>query len=132
MVLSPVQHRDYYEVLGVPRSAAPNTIKDAFHRLARRYHPDRSKEPEAEEHFKEITEAFSVLSDSGRRAAYDATEWPSASGRRAADLFGRPGRSRLFTFGRPQEDDRSNRGCATSESGDDPFQKGRDIHLEVE
>jgi molecular chaperone DnaJ len=63
--------RDYYEVLGVPREAAPDDIKSAFRRLARQYHPDVSQENNAEEHFKEINEAYSVLSDPDKRAAYD-------------------------------------------------------------
>ena len=63
--------RDYYEVLGVPREATPDDIKAAFRRLARQYHPDVSQEANAEEHFKEINEAYSVLSDPDKRAAYD-------------------------------------------------------------
>jgi molecular chaperone DnaJ len=63
--------RDYYEVLGVPRSAPPDDIKQAFRRLARQYHPDVSSEPNAEERFKEINEAYAVLSDADKRAAYD-------------------------------------------------------------
>ncbi len=63
--------RDYYDVLGLPRSASQDEIKAAFRRLARQYHPDVSQEPNAEEHFKEINEAYSVLSDSDKRAAYD-------------------------------------------------------------
>ena len=63
--------RDYYEVLGVPREAAPDDIKASFRRLARQYHPDVSQEANAEEHFKEINEAYSVLSDPDKRAAYD-------------------------------------------------------------
>jgi molecular chaperone DnaJ len=63
--------RDYYEVLGVPRSASEDDLKSAFRRLARQYHPDVSSEPDAEEKFKEINEAYAVLSDSEKRAAYD-------------------------------------------------------------
>jgi molecular chaperone DnaJ len=63
--------RDYYEVLGVPREATPEDIKAAFRRLARQYHPDVSQEANAEEHFKEINEAYSILSDTDKRAAYD-------------------------------------------------------------
>ena len=63
--------RDYYEVLGVPRNASQDDIKSAFRRLARKYHPDVSSEPDAEERFKEINEAYAVLSDPQKRAAYD-------------------------------------------------------------
>jgi molecular chaperone DnaJ len=63
--------RDYYDVLGVPRNASADEIKRAFRRLARQYHPDVSSEPDAEERFKEINEAYRVLSDEDKRAAYD-------------------------------------------------------------
>ncbi|NJK80175.1 MAG: molecular chaperone DnaJ [Chloroflexaceae bacterium] len=63
--------RDYYEVLGVQRGASPEEIKKAFRRLARQYHPDVNKEPDAENKFKEINEAYEVLSDSQKRAVYD-------------------------------------------------------------
>ncbi|WP_416210017.1 molecular chaperone DnaJ [Anaerolinea sp.] len=63
--------RDYYEVLGVPRTATPEEIKSAFRNLARQYHPDVNKSPDAEEKFKEINEAYAVLSDAEKRAAYD-------------------------------------------------------------
>ena len=63
--------RDYYEVLGVPRNASEDDLKSAFRRLARQFHPDVSSEPDAEEKFKEINEAYAVLSDGEKRAAYD-------------------------------------------------------------
>jgi molecular chaperone DnaJ len=63
--------RDYYETLGVPRNASSDEIKSAFRKLARQYHPDVSQEANAEERFKEINEAFAILSDDEKRAAYD-------------------------------------------------------------
>ena len=63
--------RDYYEVLGVSRDASESELKSAFRNLARKYHPDVSDAPDAEEKFKEINEAYGVLSDEEKRAAYD-------------------------------------------------------------
>jgi len=63
--------RDYYEILGVGRNASEAEIKRAYRRLARQYHPDVNKSPEAEERFKEINEAYEVLSDPEKRATYD-------------------------------------------------------------
>jgi molecular chaperone DnaJ len=67
-----VAKRDYYEVLGVNRDASDQDIKGAYRKLALKHHPDRNPDdPEAEEKFKEASEAYSVLSDSQKRAAYD-------------------------------------------------------------
>ena len=63
--------RDYYEILGVNKNADADQLKNAFRNLARKYHPDINKEPDAEEKFKEINEAYQVLSDPDKRAAYD-------------------------------------------------------------
>lgn len=63
--------RDYYEVLGVDKNASDAEIKSAFRKLAKKYHPDVSKEPDAAEKFKEAQEAYAVLSDSSKRAQYD-------------------------------------------------------------
>ncbi len=64
--------KDFYEVLGVPKSATKEQVKDAYRKLALQYHPDRNKEPGAEEKFKEISEAYAVLSDDGKKKQYDA------------------------------------------------------------
>jgi molecular chaperone DnaJ len=66
-----VNKRDYYEILGVSRSASKPEIKDAYRKLALKFHPDRNKAPDAEEKFKEISEAYAVLSDDGKRRQYD-------------------------------------------------------------
>ncbi|ETN88056.1 DnaJ C-terminal domain-containing protein [Thermus sp. NMX2.A1] len=63
--------KDYYAILGVPRNATQEEIKRAYKRLARQYHPDVNKSPEAEERFKEINEAYAVLSDPEKRKVYD-------------------------------------------------------------
>jgi len=63
--------RDYYEILGVTRNASIDDLKGAFRQLARQYHPDVNKSPDAEERFKEINEAYAVLSDDDRRSVYD-------------------------------------------------------------
>ena len=63
--------RDYYEVLGVSRDASKEDLRSAYRRLARRYHPDVSKDDDAEERFKEVNEAYQVLNDDDRRAQYD-------------------------------------------------------------
>ena len=80
--------RDYYEVLGVPRNADTETIKNAFRQLARRYHPDISTEPDAEQRFKEIAEAYGVLSDPAKRASYDAQGSAGLAGATTEDLWG--------------------------------------------
>ena len=66
------EKRDYYEVLGVPKGANQDQIKDAYRKLAMQFHPDRNKSPEAEEKFKEISEAYAVLSDDQKRQQYDS------------------------------------------------------------
>ena len=73
-------NRDYYEILGVDRNADQRTIKRAFLKLARTLHPDVNKEPDAEERFKAVNEAYSVLSDERKRANYDQFGDPNGPG----------------------------------------------------
>ncbi|MBQ1691432.1 MAG: DnaJ domain-containing protein, partial [Erysipelotrichaceae bacterium] len=63
--------RDYYEVLGISKSASEDEIKKAYRKLAKQYHPDVNKAPDAEAKFKEINEAYEVLSDPQKKATYD-------------------------------------------------------------
>jgi len=63
--------RDYYEVLGLDKSASPEEIKKAYRKLARQYHPDVNKAPDAEEKFKEVKEAYDILSDPSQKQRYD-------------------------------------------------------------
>jgi curved DNA-binding protein len=67
----PLSYTDYYEVLGVPRDADQDAIRRAYRRLAREYHPDLNSDSDAEERFKELGEAYEVLSDADKRERYD-------------------------------------------------------------
>ena len=66
-----MKYKDYYATLGVERGASDEDIKKAYRRLARKYHPDVSKETNAEEKFKDVSEAYETLRDPEKRAAYD-------------------------------------------------------------
>ncbi len=74
-----MEYRDYYKILAVARTATAEEIKKSYRRLARKYHPDVSKEKDAESKFKEVKEAYEVLKDPEKRAAYDqlGSEWKS-------------------------------------------------------
>jgi len=80
--------RDYYEVLGVERSAGEDEIKKAFRKLAFKYHPDRNREDGAADKFKELNEAYEVLSDAEKRASYDRFGHSGAQGFGAAGFEG--------------------------------------------
>jgi curved DNA-binding protein len=94
-------YKDYYEVLGVPRSASEDDIKQAYRKLARKYHPDVSKEKDADQRFKDVNEAHDVLKDEKKRSLYDqyGEAWkaaaegrhPNPSAERAREDFGAQG-----------------------------------------
>tara|TARA_Y100000590_G_scaffold420543_1_gene523345 strand:+ start:94 stop:1194 length:1101 start_codon:yes stop_codon:yes gene_type:complete len=80
--------RDYYEVLGVEKSSSPEEIKSQYRKLALKFHPDRNKSADAQEHFKEISEAYAVLSDSSKRNLYDKHGHEGVDGRYSTeDIF---------------------------------------------
>lgn len=102
-----VKFRDYYEILGLSKDSKPADIKKAYRKLARKYHPDISKEKDAEEKFKELSEAYEVLSDPDKRSKYDSLghNWkngqdfqaPPGSGDFHYEYHG-PGSHRSYTF----------------------------------
>lgn len=98
--------RDYYDVLGIDRTADKNTIKKAYRKLAKRYHPDTNKDnPQAEEKFKEATEAYNVLSDPEKKKMYDqfghaAFDGTAGTGGSGAYGYGRPGGG-TYTYSDP-------------------------------
>src|SRR5205807_3202503 len=100
----PVEYKDYYKTLGVPKNASTDDIKKAYRKLARQYHPDVNKKPDAEKKFKEINEANEVLGDPEKRKRYDTVgpDWeqfaqgrgrPSGTGGFQYVYTGQPGES---------------------------------------
>ncbi|MFC1897772.1 molecular chaperone DnaJ [Chloroflexota bacterium] len=115
--------RDYYEVLGIARHATDEEIKRAFRKLAFQYHPDRNRNDGAEDRFKEINEAYEVLSDSDKRAAYDRFGHGGAEG-----VFGQGFEG--FNFGGFGDIFDTFFGGATTATRQAP-QRGADLHYRV-
>ena len=153
-----LQYKDYYAILGVPRTASEDELKKSFRKLAREYHPDVAKDKKkAEEKFKEINEAYEVLSDAGKRKRYDEfgpnwkagadfrppPGWDQASGRRTHRRgapggpeydfqFGGTGFSDFFEtfFGSAARQGRGPRGGAYG-GDEDLAARGRDIEGDI-
>ncbi|RLB06522.1 MAG: J domain-containing protein [Deltaproteobacteria bacterium] len=96
-----VKYKDYYEILGVPRNATQEEIHAAYRKLARKYHPDVNKSPDAEEKFKEIGEAYEVLKDPEKRKKYDQL---GANWKAGQDFTPPPGWEVHFDFWGPGEE----------------------------
>jgi len=99
----PVTYQDYYKILGVPRTASQEEIQRAYRKLARKFHPDINKAPDAEEQFKRINEAYEVLGDAEKRKKYDqiGTSW--RQGQEFRSPFGDESGRFTFTTDDPQE-----------------------------
>ena len=105
--MATMNEKDYYAILGVSKDATAKEIQKAFQLKARKLHPDINKEPDAEEKFKEVSEAYAVLSDEQKRARYDAmrsgnpfagAQGPSASPYRGGYAGFRPRRHAALLF----------------------------------
>ena len=93
--------KDYYKILGVSRNATDDDIKKGYRKMALKYHPDKNKDPGAEEKFKEVAEAFEVLKDKDKRAVYDKYGEEGLKGQPnfgAAGGQGMPAGFTTFTF----------------------------------
>jgi len=115
--------RDYYDVLGVERGASEDDIKKAYRRLAMKYHPDRNKGAEAEAKFKEVNEAYEVLSDADKRARYDRFGHRGTAG----DFADFPG----FGFGDIFEDLFTGFGMRTGAAARRGPKRGADLHYNL-
>ena len=146
-----MEFKDYYQILGVEKTASADDIRKAYRRLARKYHPDVSKEPDAAKRMSEVNEANTVLSDPEKRAAYDAlgSQYAHAGGGdfrpppnwdAGFEFSGAPGGgggdfSDFFEqlFGHAARAQRAQRGGGAQARGaEQPRQRGRDHHASIE
>ncbi|NLT73758.1 MAG: molecular chaperone DnaJ [Chloroflexi bacterium] len=117
--------RDYYETLGVSRDASKDDLRSAYRKLARRYHPDVNKEPDAEDRFKEINEAYQVLNDDKLRAQYDRFGHAGLEGQGGAGGFG-------FGFGGFEDIFEDLFGFGTSRAARQGPRRGADLRYDLE
>ena len=114
-----MEFRDYYKVLGVERAATADEIRKAYRRLAHKYHPDVSKEPNAEARFKEMQEAYEVLKDPEKRAAYDqlGSRWKEGEQFRPPPDWGSGFEFSGGRASRPRERGAGSRGFGAAQAG---------------
>ncbi len=128
--------RDYYEVLGVSRDAQPEEVKRQYRKLALKFHPDRNKSADAQEHFKEISEAYAVISDKKKRQIYDTRGHAGLDGQYGSeDMFGGTSFSDMFSNANFSDLFGGGRGGSVFESffgggGGEP-ERGNDLLCEV-
>ena len=146
-----MEYKDYYQILGVGRDATQDQIKQAYRKLARKYHPDVSKEKDAEARFKDAGEAYEVLKDPEKRAAYDkfGANWrngdhfePPPNWDAGFEFTGAPGAEGLdgaeFSdffeqlFGRAARAQHAQGRGGAQARGAPPPQRGRDHHASIE
>ena len=139
--MATMNEKDYYEILGVSKDATSRDIQKAFQQKARKLHPDVNKEPDAEEKFKEVSEAYAVLSDEQKRARYDAmrsgnpfagapTASPYGGGYAGSAGYGNPFDGG-FPFGGLQPREWRQRGCryqARRQGGQERCPQDRSLH----
>jgi len=127
---------DYYDALGISRDASQEEIKRAFRKLAFKYHPDRSKIPDAEEKFKEASEAYAILSDPEKRRQYDASGFEGIKKQyKQEDIYNRQNFQDIFSEFGFDGNDLFNRifgGGFTFQQGQPEPHRGRDLEAQME
>jgi len=127
---------DYYDALGISQNASQKEIKRAFRKLAFKYHPDRSKIPNAEEKFKEASEAYAVLSDPKKRRQYDASGFEGIKKQyKQEDIYNRKNFQDIFSEFGFSANDLFNRifgGGFTFKQGQRELRRGRNLDAQME